>query len=226
MAISAISDFLMKNDILVYMVLYDRNSVTVSRKLFQSIEEYIDDHYVESNNESYRPSQAKRQDSAQDGRFTVFLQDEQNLQSEILNDATMVPMMAAEPMQQIKRSRKLEDIMKHMGETFSQMLLRLIDEKGYTDAQIYHKANIDRRHFSKIRNNISYVPNKKTVMAFALALELSLDEAKDLLRATGYSFSDGSKFDVIISFFLENKIYDVFEINEILFSYEQPLIGE
>ncbi len=225
-AISAISDFLMNNDILVYMVLYDRNSVTVSRRLFRSIEEYIDDHYVESNNESYRPNQAGRQDPAQDGWLTVFLQDGQKSQSGSFNDMAMVPMMSAEPMPQIKKSRKLEDIMKHMGETFSQMLLRMIDEKGYTDAGIYHKANIDRRHFSKIRNNVDYVPNKKTAMAFAIALELSLDEAKDLLKAAGYSFSDGSKFDVIISFFLENKIYDVFEINEVLFSYGQPLIGE
>ncbi len=225
-AISAISDFLLKNDILVYMVLYDRNSVTISRKLFQSIEEYIDDHYVDSNNESYSPDQARRQNSTEDGRFTEFLQDEQSLQSKSLNDRVMAPMMSAEPMPQMKKRRKLENIMRHMGETFSQMLLRLIDEKGYTDAQIYHKANIDRRHFSKIRNNVDYVPNKKTVISFAIALELSLDEAKDLLKAAGFSFSDGSKFDVIISFFLENRIYDIFEINEVLFSYEQPLIGE
>lgn len=203
-AISAISDFLLKNDMLVYLVLYDQNSVTVSRKLFRSIEEYIDDHYVDSKDESYRPRQAKYQDFTQNNRLA----------------------MPAESMPQMAKSRRLEDIMRHMGETFSQMLLRLIDEKGYTDAQVYHKANIDRRHFSKIRNNADYVPNKKTVIAFAIALELSLDEAKDLLKAAGFSFSDSSKFDVIISFFLENKIYDVFEINEVLFSYRQPLIGE
>lgn len=225
-AISAISEFLMKNDMLVYMVLYDRNSVAVSRRLFQSIEEYIDDHYVDSNNELYRPIQARYQDSIRADCFTVSLQEREDSQPESFNNIAMSPMMQAEPVPQMKKGRRLEDIMRHMGETFSQKLLRLIDEKGYTDAQIYHKANIDRRHFSKIRNNVDYVPNKKTVMAFAIALELSLDEAKDLLKAAGFSFSDSSKFDVIISFFIENKIYDVFEINEILFLYGQPLIGE
>lgn len=198
-AISAISDFLMKDDMFVYMVLYDRNSVTVSRKLFQSIEEYIDDHYVDSNDESYRPEREDRQNPEQEGWFTVFLQDEQSPGSQSFPEAKSISM--APPVPQMKKRRKLEDIMEHMGETFSQMLLRLIGEKGYTDAQIYHKANIDRRHFSKVKNNVDYVPNKKTVMAFVVALELSLDEAKDLLKAAGYSFSDSSKFDVIISFF-------------------------
>ncbi len=224
-AISAISDFLMENDMLVYLVLYDRTSVTVSRKLFRSIEEYIDDHYVVSNNESYRLSRERQKSAAQSSRFPVLFQDGQSSRPETLNEPPRAYLRPAEPMAQRRKSRSLDDLMNHLGETFSQMLLRLIDEKGRTDAQVYHKANIDRRHFSKIRNNVDYVPNKKTVMAFAIALELSLDEAKDLLKAAGYSFSDSSKFDVIISFFLENKIYDVFEINEVLFSYEQPLIG-
>ncbi|HIT61792.1 MAG TPA: macro domain-containing protein [Candidatus Fimousia stercorigallinarum] len=207
-AISAISDFLIEHDMRIYMVLYDQNSVKISRKLFHAIEEYIDDHYVKSKEEVYHSPQMR--------------QREWMIEHE---DVSMMPMGASVPMTAKKKGRKLEDLMKHMGETFSQMLLRLIDEKGYTDAQIYHKANIDRRHFSKIRKNAEYAPNRKTVIAFAIALELSLDEAKDLMKAAGFSFSDSTKFDVIIQFFLENRIYDVFEINEVLFSYEQPLIG-
>ena len=124
-----------------------------------------------------------------------------------------------------EKKRRLEDIMTHMGETFSQMLIRLIDERGLTDPEVYHKANIDRKLFSKIRNNKEYSPNKKTIIAFAIALELSLDETRDLLRTAGYSLSDSSRFDVIIRFFQENQIYDIFEINEMLFLYEQPVLG-
>lgn len=213
-AFLAISDFLMENDMLVYMVLYDRKSVSVSRKLFSSIEEYIDDHYVEMNREDYdgnRPGMSSRMPAPA-------------AKSDIMLVQAMPPQMrGARPS---GKKRRLEDIMEHMGETFSQRLLRLIDEKGYTDAQIYHRANVDRRHFSKIRNNADYTPNKKTVIAFAVALELSLDEAKDLLKSAGFAFSDSSKFDVIMSFFFENRIHDVFEINEVLFAYGQPLIGE
>ena len=105
------------------------------------------------------------------------------------------------------------------------MLLRLIDERGLKDSVVYRKANIDRRHFSKIRNNINYIPTKRTVFSFAIALELSLDEAKDLMNKAGYSISNSSKFDIIVSYFLENSIYDIFEINEVLFAYEEPVLG-
>ena len=88
------------------------------------------------------------------------------------------------------------------------------------------KANVDRRHFSKIRNDTEYAPNKKTVLAFAIALELSMDETKDLLMRAGFAFSCCSKFDVIICYFIENGMYDIFEINEMLFAYGQPVLGE
>ena len=116
--------------------------------------------------------------------------------------------------------------MNFQNETFSQMLLRLIDERGLKDAYVYKKANVDRRHFSKIRNDVNYAPNKKTVIAFAIALELSMDETKDLLMRAGFAFSCCSKSDVIICYFIENGRYDIFEINEMLFTYGQPVLGE
>lgn len=122
-------------------------------------------------------------------------------------------------------ARSLDDLMEHMGETFSQMLFRLIDERKLKDSDVYRRANIDRRHFSKIRNDKDYNPNKRTVLAFAIALELSLDETKDLLMRAGFAFSNSSKSDVIIRYYIEKKNYNIFEINEMLFAYGQPLLG-
>lgn len=120
-------------------------------------------------------------------------------------------------------NRNIEDLMNQIEETFSQRLLRMIDERGMSDSEVYNKAYVDRRHFSKIRKDINYTPNKKTVLAFSIALELSLDEAKDLLNSAGYALSRSSKTDIIVAYFLQNKIYDMFEINEILDAYGQPV---
>ena len=111
-------------------------------------------------------------------------------------------------------NRNIDNLMNQLEETFSQRLLRMIDERGMTDSEAYTKAYVDRRHFSKIRKDVNYVPNKKTVLAFTIALELSLDEAKDLLASAGFALSRSSKTDIIVAYFLQNKIYDMFEINE------------
>ena len=123
----------------------------------------------------------------------------------------------------VTENRNIESLIGQMEETFSQRLLRLIDERGMTDSEAYSKAYVDRRHFSKIRNDVNYSPNKKTVLAFAIALELSIDEAKDLLNSAGFALSRSSKTDIIVTYFLQNKIYDMFEINEILDAYGQPV---
>ncbi|MBD8973405.1 MAG: hypothetical protein EGQ63_06150 [Clostridiales bacterium] len=120
-------------------------------------------------------------------------------------------------------NRNIDDLMAQMEETFSQRLLRMIDERDLKDSEVYTKANVDRRHFSKIRKDVNYTPNKKTVLAFTIALELSLDEAKDLLASAGYALSRSSKMDIIVAYFLQNKIYDMFEINDVLYAYGQPI---
>ena len=122
-------------------------------------------------------------------------------------------------------NRNMDHLMDQLEETFSQRLLRMIDERGMTDVEVYTKAYVDRRHFSKIRKDVNYVPNKKTVLAFAIALELSLDEAKDLLGSAGCALSRSSKTDIIVAYFLQNKIYDMFEINEVLDAYGQSIFG-
>lgn len=119
----------------------------------------------------------------------------------------------------------LDDLLEHLDESFSDTLIRLIQKKGKTEVEIYKKANLDRKHFSKIRKGNGYLPSKKTILALAIALELSFKETEWLLNLAGYSFSHASKFDIIVEYFLKEHIYDIFCINEVLFSYDQPLLG-
>jgi hypothetical protein len=119
----------------------------------------------------------------------------------------------------------LDELVVHLDEPFSTTLLRLIDAKGKNDVDVYKKANLDRKLFSKIRTGKYYIPSKRTVVALAVALELSRDEADVLLACAGYALSRSQKFDVIVEYFIVNQQYDIFAINEVLFRYDQPLLG-
>ncbi len=123
------------------------------------------------------------------------------------------------------KQQSLDDVIKRMDETFAEMLLRLIDERGLKDPDVYKKANVTKQTFSKIRNNNQYTPTKQTAVAFAIALQLNLDETKDLLLKSGFALSNSSYFDVIISYFIESKCYDVNEINSVLFHYNEKSLG-
>lgn len=199
-AINAISEFLMEHEMKVYLVVFDRKAFVLSEKLFSTIEKYIDDHYVEEHT---------RRDSNREIESYEYRQ---------------IHEMASAPMPMMKK-RSLADVLGHLDESFSEMLLRLIDEKGMTDVETYKRANIDRKLFSKIRSTKGYNPSKATAIAFAIALKLNLDETKDLLGKAGYTLSQSNKFDVIIQYFIEEGNYDIHEMNEVLFAFEQVLLG-
>ena len=211
-AVDTITQYVMEHDLTVYLVLYDRDSLAVSRKLFASVEEYIDDHYVAQNDESYWFGRRRRE-----------LSERRRLLEE---DASLpmlgaVPAPAAAPM----AARSLESLMDNLGESFTTRLLRLIDERGLKDSTVYKQSNISRQHFSKIQCNRDYNPKKKTVLAFAVGLHLSEDETIDLLKSAGYAFSDGSKRDWIVRYCLEHKIYNINQVNTLLFEYDQEQLG-
>ena len=194
-AMNVITEFLVENDITVYLVIFDRSAFQISAKLFREIREYIDDRYVDSHEDSSSRRLA-RMEQAQ----------------------SMAVAMAAKEM-------SLHDVLWHMDESFSEMLLRKIDEKGMKDSDCYKKANIDRKLFSKIRSDRQYRPSKPTVLAFAIALELPLDETKDMLQKAGFALSHSNQFDIIVEYFIQNGKYDIFEINEALFAFDQSLLG-
>jgi len=125
----------------------------------------------------------------------------------------------------IEKHKKIDDVLVRLDENFSATLLRLIDAKGKTDVEVYKRANLDRKLFSKIRKGKSYLPSKRTAVALSIALELSLSETRDLLERAGFALSRSVVFDVIIEYFITQRMYDIFEINNVLFEYDQALLG-
>ncbi len=200
-AIDIISDFLLKNEMKVYIVIFDKAAFKIGEKLFSDITEYINDNYVDENIDYYCEST----------RIKTPTQPTLNVNHCEYNAAFTKDDLASR--------------LNQMDESFSQMLLRMIDEKGITDAQCYKKANIDRKLFSKIRSDVNYKPSKPTVIAFAISLELSLDETEDMLKKAGYALSHSNKFDIIIEYFICKGNYNIFEINEVLFAFDQSLLG-
>ncbi len=208
-AVDTVGDFLMENEMTVYIVVFDKEMHKISTKLFADIKEYIDDNYVEEQhifNACNQPILRERE-----REYSVRLDE---------SEAPCCKAHFAE-----KREIPLEKLVEEIDESFSEMLLRKIDEAKMTDAECYKKAYIDRKLFSKIRGDKHYKPKKTTALAFAIALELSLDETRELLMKAGFALSHSNKFDIIVEYFIKQGNYNILEINEALFEFDQVLIG-
>lgn len=235
-ALSEIGDFLLKEEMLVYLVVFDREAFELSGRLYADIDSYIDENYVSDKLAEEYSADREREDYCgnADGLSASFSM------GEVREDgftAAMPSVLPQEPEgrkesckknsrgKQKAAARSLEDVMAQLGETFQERLFRLIDERNLTDVQVYKKANLDRKLFSKIRCNPDYRPKKNTALALAVALELNLDETKDLLSRAEIALSPSSRFDLIITYFIEMEIYDIYTINLALFQYHQDMLG-
>ncbi len=197
----AIQAFLLKHDLDVFLAVIDKTSFTVNKKMLGDVDNYIDKHYVDTHRDD------------QCGPIVIVTKiSELKAPVKTYGEIT-VPKTG------------LADLIGNLDEPFSATLLKLIEAKGRTDVEVYKRANLDRKLFSKIRTGKGYMPSKRTAVALAVALELTLEETEDLLGRAGYTLSHSHKFDVIVEYFIMNGKYDIFEINQVLFKYDQPLLG-
>lgn len=233
-AVDTCAEFLAENEsaMTVYIVIFDKGSVDIGKTLFSNIKSFIDENYVEEAQKrdvsrsvrlAGEPRESKLFNSKKSKAIFKDLKKFDEVSDEFDEEIRAAPAAAFSEMSAAPQS--LEEALNNLDESFSEMLLRLIDERGLTDPQVYKKANIDRKLFSKIRGDKNYRPKKTTAVAFAVALELGLPETRELLGAAGFALSRSSKFDVIIEYFITNKSYDIYEINEALFAFDQVLLG-
>lgn len=242
-AIDEISAFLMRHDMTVYLVVYNKEAFELSGRLFQDVKSYIEESEVitrEFDRDLYEGSNSRKLRNHQvfepkkiladrsigaplpDEALEESIDDESLSEEAPLFDGMMIPSSGAGAEAD---EESIEELIKNRKETFQQHLFRLIDRKDADDVEVYKKANIDRKLFSKIKSNVNYNPTKKTALAFAIALELNLDETVDLLGRAGLALSPSSITDTIIRYFIEREIYDIYEINCVLFDYGQPTLG-
>ena len=218
-ATDSISRWLADNDMDVFLVVFDKAAFKISQGLHGDVQSFIDENYVEAREKQHRRPTIARGDtlpygvSMQETSFTADFPAERA----VVMESMRMPSAAA-PV-------KFDGGIGNLDEPFSSTLLRLIDAKGRSDVEVYKRANIDRKLFSKIRAGKGYMPSKKTAVALAVALELSLAETRDLLERAGFALSRAVMFDVIIEYFITHSKYDIFEINNVLFEYDQPLLG-
>lgn len=220
-ALEAFASFLVDHDIDIYLVVFDRASFDIGESLFASVQQHIDDTYEESYD--YLGTALLSDEQVASAFESVECQRMRVRASKFALDKG-IPCLAA-PCDAASSAKDLSRLVENLDESFSECLLRLIDERRMTDVEAYKRANVSRKLFSKIRSDKAYRPSKPTVLAFAVALRLSIDQTKDLLERAGFALSHASKFDVIVEYFILRQEYDLFVINETLFAFDQMLLG-
>ena len=241
-AVSAFSAFLTDHEMRIVLAVFDKAAFDLSDKLFYSVRSYIDENYIQSRlRDEYGLTGAalaadelprriaERQRQARFRQQADFMADSAPMAAPPPSAQANTWPSAAPAAHKMARAaaapRSLEEQLKKTDAGFSETLLKLIDRTGKKDAEIYKKANIDRKLFSKIRSNPAYKPSKPTAVAFAIALELDLEKTRDLIGRAGFALTHSSKFDIIVEYFILHGNYDVFALNEMLFAFDQPLIG-
>ena len=207
-AINAIRELLLHldGDLNVYLCIFDRHSYEISRR--PELEAFLN----QREEACYAPSPCCAAPAPEAKTFAARLLPRKK------EPTPTAPAPAA-------LSCTLDDWLKQQDDSFAVTLLKLIDQKGMTDVQCYKKANISKKTFWKINNDPTYRPSKPTVLAFAIALELTLPETNQLLRTVGFSLSHSSTFDMIIEFYIRRGIYDIYEINSALYQFDQMCLG-
>lgn len=217
-ATDTIQAFLQTHDMEVYLVVFDQDSFRISQNRFSTIKSFIDEQYCNEKNEVEYTDDLVEEELRRDrGRAAAV---RKHIRSEIVQS------VYENEIGSICGEKNIQDLLNSTGETFSEKLFSLIREKKVEETVVYKKANIDRKLFSKIRSRDDYKPARSTAIALCIALELSLDETDDLLERAGYALSHSNKADIIIEYFITQKEYNIFEINEALFAFGQPLLGE
>ena len=220
-AVQAFSSFLLQHEMQIYLVVFSRNALALSERLFRSIQSFIDEKYIRDKSLDEYGVTDKR-DVKEDELRQLYEHMEELRRKEAERNRAAAEKAQSAGKRTINAFDSLDTIMMVADESFAESLLRIIDEKGLKDPDVYKKANIDRKLFSKIKNNKEYHPSKADCLSFAIALELDLEETKALIGKAGHALTYSSKFDIIIEYFITKKIYDFFKINEVLFSYGLP----
>ena len=227
-AIAAFSSFLMEHEMQIYLVVFSDDAFALSEKLFHSVASYIDENYIlDKKLDEYGVTDKRDVRGAELMQIRRALERQHNrrYQQELLAAEDCVAPSVAMGVAEDASAYDLADLLDETDAGFSETLLRLIDRTGKKDSEIYKKANVDRKLFSKIRNNKNYKPSKSTALAFAIALELDLDETRDFIARAGFALTHSSKFDIIVEYFIKKRNFNIHEINLALFEFDQSLLG-